>query len=112
MSESIGPALGLERASVLMVFIKAPTKGRALSKTTVFRCFQIHHAVSIITEEVSLRSARGVERRANDHQSTKSSSTTGGLDVDRIQHITLCHNVREKEHRVRMWGHRLHRLVT
>ena len=95
-----------------MVSTKAPTEGRALSKTIAFRCFQIHHAESTITEEVPLRNARGVLLRTNAHQAANSSSATGGLAVDRIQDSTSCQIVREKEQPVRMcpidsatWSH-------
>ena len=87
-----------------MVSISARTEGLALSKTTAFRYFQIHHAVSIITDEVPLRNRRGVECRTSDHQSMKSSSTTGGRDVDRIQERISCQMVREKGHPVRRWA--------
>ena len=64
-----GPALAHSRASVLIVSNSEVTEGRALSKTAAFRCFQIHHAVSIIIDEMPLRSWRGVVCITSDHQS-------------------------------------------
>ena len=88
------------------------TEGRALSKTVAFRCFQIHHAVSMISDEVPFLNWRGVVRNTNDHHSMKSPSTIGGLAVDRIQDNTSCQTVLEKGQPVRMcaivsseWSH-------
>jgi hypothetical protein len=76
------------------------TEGCALSKITAFRCFQIHHAVSMMSDEVPLRSWRGVVRTTSDHHSTKS-PPSGGPDVDRIHERTSNQIVLEKEHPVR-----------
>jgi hypothetical protein len=82
---------------------KEDTEGRMLSKTTAFRCFQIHHAVSMITDEVPLRSWRGVVRTTSDHHSAKSPSAVGGPEVDRIHDRTSNQIVLEKEHPVSRW---------
>jgi hypothetical protein len=77
------------------------TDGRALSKTAAFRCFHIHHAVSMIIDEVPLRSWRGAVRTTSDHHSAKSPSTVGGPEVDRIHERTSYQIVMEKEHPMR-----------
>jgi hypothetical protein len=79
---------------------KDGTEGCALSKITAFRCFQIHHAVSMMIDEVPLRSWRGVVRTASDHHSAKSPSE-GGPEVDRIHERTSNQIVLENEHPVR-----------
>jgi hypothetical protein len=79
------------------------TEGRTLSKTTAFRCFHIHHAVSMITDDVPLRSWRGAVRTARDHHSAKSPSAMGGLEVDRIQDSTSNQTILENEQPVRRW---------
>jgi hypothetical protein len=59
-----------------------------LLKTTALRCFQIHYAVSIMSDEVTLSSASGVDLAAVSHHSTKSSPATGGSAVaDPGQHL-------------------------
>jgi hypothetical protein len=60
--------------------------GLALSKMTAFQCF--HHAVSITSDEVPFLIGRKVDWIAVFHHSTKSSSSSGGPDVDRIKDIT------------------------
>jgi hypothetical protein len=43
------------RASSLIVSIREATEGRVLSKTTMLRCFEIHHVVSSSIDEVHFR---------------------------------------------------------
>jgi hypothetical protein len=69
-----------------------------LLKTAALRCYQIHHAVSRIIDEVPLHSAWGVARSAEAHQTVKSSLATGG--VDRIQDNNSCQIVLAKGHPV------------
>lgn len=77
------------------------TEGRAFSKIAAFRCFQIHYAVSMIIDEVPLRSLRGAVRTTSDHHSAKSPSTVGGPEVDRNHERTSNQIVMEKnEHPV------------
>jgi hypothetical protein len=78
---------------------KDGTEGCALSKITAFRCFQIHHAVSMMSDEVPLRSWRGVDRTTSDHHSAKS-PPSGGPEVDWIHERTSNQIVLEKEHPV------------
>jgi hypothetical protein len=81
---------------------KEATEGRALSKTAAFLCFQIHHAVSMMSDDVPLRNWRGEVRTTSDHHSAKSPSTVGGPAVDRIHDRTSNQTVLEKEQPVKM----------
>ena len=67
----------LAKASTLIVSSREDTEGRALSKTAAFRCFQIHHAVSMISDEVPFRNWRGVVCNTSDHHSARSPSVIG-----------------------------------
>jgi hypothetical protein len=91
------------------------TEGSALSKTAAFRCFHIHHAVSMIIDEVPLRSWRGAVCTTSDHHSAKSPSTVGGPEVDRIHERTSYQTTLENEHPVSrcvmvstIWSHSGH----
>nr|XP_051215811.1 uncharacterized protein LOC127333471 [Lolium perenne] len=103
------------RASVLMSPSKEGTEGCALSKIAAFRCFQIHHAVSMTIDDVPLRNWRGAVRTTCDHHSAKSPSEEGGPEVDRIHERTSNQTVLENEHPVRRcvivssdWSHSGH----
>jgi hypothetical protein len=58
------PAWAHDRASALIVSSKEAIEGWALSKTAALQCFQIHHAVSMISDGVPLHSRRWVDRSA------------------------------------------------
>jgi hypothetical protein len=75
---------------------KDDIEGCALSKIVAFRCFHIPHVISMITEEVLLRSWRGVVCTTSDHHSVKSPSTVGGPEVDLIHERTSYQIVLEK----------------
>jgi hypothetical protein len=97
------PALAQDRASDWIVSTRLLAFGGALSKTIALRCFQSHHTVSITSDYVPLCRARGVDRIATNHHSTKSSSSTGGPAVDLIQDNTSYQIALEKEQPVRRW---------
>lgn len=57
----IAPAAAHNRASERIVRRRLLKLGDALSNTIVFRCFQIHHTINMINEEVPLPKAHGVD---------------------------------------------------
>jgi hypothetical protein len=71
---------------------KEVTEGWALSKTTMLRCFQSDHTMSMITEDVPLCNMRGVACSVVAHQSPKSSPAMGRVELDHIQDSTSCQN--------------------
>src|SRR4051812_33259557 len=74
-----------ERASDRIVSRRLLRLGDAISNTTAFRCFQIHQAVSMTSEDVPLHNAQRADDEACSHRSTKSPSPSDGVIVDRIQ---------------------------
>jgi hypothetical protein len=63
-----GPACAHDLDLALIVSSREATEGCTFSKTAALRCLQIHHVVSMISNEVPLRSMLGLDHSTVAHQ--------------------------------------------